>query len=203
MRMNWNDITLKKWYQIREVLEVVDEWTVYNLMDIVYDIDSTNMPIADLSKYNLDFMNTPIKDVEITQDKFIFNDRVYEGHFDLVGVTAAQFVDYQNYIKQEPLRFENVLSCFLIPKGHKYNDGYDLDQVKQDLLEMPITFVMKISFFFQTQLQTFASLFLYFLKADLEKMNLPKEAKEKMLMAMDKIGEMKGIMDKKVLSNLG
>ena len=46
---------------------------------------------------------------------------------DISKLTYAQYVDFQNYI-QEPLRtnYYKVLSVFMVPKGSKYNEGYDL-----------------------------------------------------------------------------
>lgn len=51
---------------------------------------------------------------------------------DLGKMTYAQFVDYQNYLNvldetgMSPKNKAGILSVFFIPKGHKYNDGYDL-----------------------------------------------------------------------------
>ena len=73
-----------------------------------------------------------------------------QGFLDLTKVTVAQFIDYQNYIKETPVKFEKVLSVFIIPEGHTYNDGYDLQQAQQDMLELPFVVVQKVAFFSQT-----------------------------------------------------
>lgn len=181
----WNDITLEQWYKINDILEVQDEWTIYNLIDYIYDVDSTELPLHEISKYSIDFLQTPIENVECNVKKLVFNDREYEGFFDLTRITAAQFVDYQNYMKEDKIKYEKLLSVFIIPKGKKYNSGYSLSLVQEDILKMPITLVHKISFFFQKQFQVCAKISLYSLRGEITNMNLG-EKKDKMIEVLDK-----------------
>ena len=49
---------------------------------------------------------------------------------DIGRMTTAQYIDFQTYLR-EPERFEvAILSVILIPKGHKYNEGYDILEVQ-------------------------------------------------------------------------
>ena len=43
--MTWNDINLKQFYDIREILSVEDDWTYLNLIDCIYGVNSQNLPI--------------------------------------------------------------------------------------------------------------------------------------------------------------
>ena len=43
------------------------------------------------------------------------------------------------------------ISCFFIPEGHKYNDGYDMLKVKEDVGDLPITTGNALAFFFKSQ----------------------------------------------------
>lgn len=54
---DWTNITLRDWYKIQELLAVTDEYTMYNILDYLYNIDSVNMPISDLRNYSLAFLN--------------------------------------------------------------------------------------------------------------------------------------------------
>lgn len=182
-KRDWKDITLREFYKIQDIMSVEDEWTVYNLLDYIYNIDSTNMPITEVKKYDISFLNdiTTHKDIKV-QDKYTINGTTYEGFVDLTRFTVAQFVDYQNYVKEKPIKYENIMSVFIVPEGHTYNDGgYDLAKAKEDILELPFVVVQKVAFFLTKQLQTFVSLFLCYLKGDMKKMKGIDKKKKKLL----------------------
>ena len=56
----------------------------------------------------------------------------------LKNMTAGQFIDFQEYVKDEDKDFE-LLSCLLIPKGCKYCDGYDVEDVQNALRQHLLT----------------------------------------------------------------
>ena len=182
---DWKDITLKKFYQIQDLLEEPDEYTTFNLLDIIYDIDSASMTIQEIAKYNnaLDFINKEVPVVNL-KDKYEINGTVYNSNYNLSMVTAAQFVDYQNYIKDN--KWEDFLSVFFIPEGHKYNDGYDLNKVKEDLLQLDFPTVKSIGFFFTLQCEAFLHHFLSSLKTTVKKMNISKEKKKELIDQINK-----------------
>lgn len=66
------------------------------------------------------------------------------GNFVLVPVlkaekmTAGQFIDFQEYVKHDDKGVE-LLSCLLVPKGHKYLDGYEGEDVQNALREHLLT----------------------------------------------------------------
>ena len=70
-----------------------------------------------------------------------------EYYFDgLLGkITTAQYIDFQNYQKNNDE--QKSFSVFIIPKGHKYNDGYDIEQVFNDILDVPVPVLFSASFF--------------------------------------------------------
>lgn len=178
MKRDWTNITLKDWYEIKNIMSLEDEYTVYNLIDYLYDIDSTNIPISELKKYDISFLK---EEPNITpKDEYEINGDIYYANLNLTEVTAAQFIDYQNYIKEKELRFEKLLSVFIFPKGHKYNDGYDMKKVQKDLLELPFAVANKIGFFFKTQFKTFVHLTLYYLEKEIQKTTTNKETKKKL-----------------------
>lgn len=179
--MNWSNITLKKYIQIQEILSVQDEYTVFNLIDTIYDVDSQSLPISEVKKYDISFMGNQIPKAKL-KDTYTLNGTTYKSNLDLTKVTAAQFIDYQNYFKEKPLCYEKLLSVFFIPKGcEKYNTGYDISKVQQDVLELPIDVVHTISFFFSNQLHLFLLLFPFYLIQQIEKMDMPTEKKEMLI----------------------
>lgn len=47
-------------------------------------------------------------------------------------MTAGQYIDFQTFIKDEDRDIE-LLSCLLVPKGHRYCEGYDVADVQAAL----------------------------------------------------------------------
>lgn len=183
---DWKDITLKQFYLIQELLEEPDEYTTFNILDLLYDIDSANMPLTEFAKYNkiLDFLNTEVPVVDL-KEQYTINGTTYNSGFNLTVVTASQFVDYQNYVKNN--KWEDFLSVFFIPEGHTYNDGYDVAKVKEDILALDFPTVKSIAFFFTIQYGAFLNHFLSSLKKNVKKMKLTKKEKKELI---DKIEQM-------------
>ena len=133
----WKDITLRQFNKIQDLLQEIDEYTTLNIIDVIYDVDSADMPAMEvMNKYahSLDFLMTTIPTNEKLKDVYTINQREYNSNINLTQMTTAQFVDYQNYSKENPVDISKCLSVFIIPKGHTYNDGYDLKQVQDFLL---------------------------------------------------------------------
>lgn len=49
---------------------------------------------------------------------------------DLTKITAAQYIDFQTLSQEGEEKTVELCSVFLIPKGHKYADGYDIADVQ-------------------------------------------------------------------------
>lgn len=185
--MTWSDITLKQFYQIKEMLSIEDEWTALNLIDCIYNIDSQALAINELKKYDISFLNQPIPEVKL-QKYYTINGVKYNSNFDLTKVTVAQFIDYQNYLKEDEVRLEKLLSVFFMPDGYKdYNSGYDIIKVQEDLLELPIDIAQSIGFFFARQLRVFFWLFRYYLIKQVKKLKMEKAEKKELIKNIEKM----------------
>lgn len=178
----WSDITLQQYYQIKELLTNEDEYTVLNILDVLYGIDSASMPLSALSKYNnaLDFLKDEIPVVDIKK-KYNINGHTYESNCELTKVSTAQFIDYQNYLKEKEPKYEKLISVLFIPEGHSYNDGYSIKEVQDDILHMSMVDVQSIAFFIKKQFQLLLSLFQFYLTQSIQKMHLTKDQKQKLL----------------------
>ncbi len=176
-RISWKDISVKQYYDIVELLKSPDDYTALNLINIVYDIDSTKIPANELSAY-ITRMNFLEKDIDKVSPKktYVLNGTKYESNCNLTIMSTAQFIDYQNYIKNN--RIEEILSCFFVPEGHSYNDGYDIYNVKKDLLSLKITDAYALAFFFELQLKMYCRLFRRYLVRSMKKAKMSKETIE-------------------------
>ena len=57
----------------------------------------------------------------------------YTVQLNIRQMTAAQYIDFQNFYKDYQKNFKYIFLCFLIPKGKKYNEGYDLIELADKL----------------------------------------------------------------------
>lgn len=169
----WYDITLK---QFNELSKLGDKAELGDLLRIVYDVEIRDIPISDISKYKLDFLKQPTPQEPIKK-YYKINGTKYFACFDTTKLTTAQFVDFQNYAKQND--FIGCLSVCFRPKGTEYNDGsYDIDKAKQDIASLPITQALTISFFFKNQLVVLLSAIQSSLTSQLEEMPETKKLAE-------------------------
>jgi len=170
---DWSDVTIEQYYKIAELIKEQDEYTVYNLIDVLWSIDSSKLLAKDLTKYanRLQFLNKEVPNVTLKKH-YTFNGRKYDSSCDLTSMSTAQFVDYNNFIKGG--KYEEILSVLFIPEGHSYNDGYDILQVQNDLLQMKITDCMAAAFFFKRQLKVFCHLFQTYLIKKMKKEKMEK-----------------------------
>lgn len=102
------------------------------LTDIPAD-DLFNMPVTDYSALAVKtgFLGEELpQPQERVMKEYRLGDFVLVPHVDVRKMTTAQFVDFQAYVKDPDKYFVEILTVFLIPKGCKYNNGYDVMQVR-------------------------------------------------------------------------
>lgn len=59
---------------------------------------------------------------------------------DAKKITAAQYIDFQEYADKGDSAIVEALSCLLVPEGHKYMDGYDITQLQEAIRENMSTY---------------------------------------------------------------
>ena len=79
---------------------------------------------------------------------------------DMRKVTTAQYIDFQTFSKDKEHNCVEMLSCFLVPKGKIYNDGYDILDVHNAIKEeMSVAEVLALlAFFFKKWVQSIHSI---------------------------------------------
>lgn len=151
--MSWKDISIQKYLQIQDVVnsnELSELEKETEIANIIYEFDITELPIAEYKQKikALEFIGT-LPDKEKLASNYTINGVKYNTKADLGSIQANQFIDFQNYVKKQDMI--GCISCFFIPDGHKYNDGYDMLKVKKDIGQLPITSANALAFFFKTQ----------------------------------------------------
>ena len=152
---NYNKLTIGKYL---ELVEIIDD-------DTLADIDKNVELIALLDDKEVDMIyDLPLPEFndKIQKTAFLYEepkplqvstvyklgDMELEACLNINDLTTAQFIDYQTYVKDKNKMVE-LLSVFLVPKGHKYNKDYNVFEVQKIIRDnMPITQAMGLSDFF-------------------------------------------------------
>mgnify|MGYP003430239052 FL=1 len=154
---NYRNLPVGKWLEILELSkdENVDE------------LEQQVKTIAILTGLTEDeVLDLPIVEYRELASKTKFLEKEYEGKLqiaksyglngmelipvkDFNKITTAQYVDYQTFSKEGDMYLVQTLSTLLVPKGKKYNDGYDMDAVQEAIREnLSVADVLSLYAFF-------------------------------------------------------
>ena len=142
-KYSWNHITGEQYWEIFDILnsEASDMQKQAELIALIEDVDIDtilNMNMNDVAaKINkLVFLNKFELDKHYNPRKIKVGDVEYNVYPDLTNLNVAQFMDYQTFITK-PFResYDKILSIFIIPTGHNYNEGYDILDVQKMIRE--------------------------------------------------------------------
>lgn len=184
--MNWNDITLRQLKALQELENntemTADEKSVERL-NIIYDEDCTLLPIPQYMQRIKEskFLGEPIPQTKLKK-KYVINGREYSIFTDLFLLSMGQYIDYTNTPKTEP---EKVFAIFFIPCGHKYNDGYDMAQVWEDMLSLPATDVAAMNRFFFRLVKRYQHIFRFCFRRLIKKTTMSPRTAEQVRRLMD------------------
>lgn len=183
--MNWNDITYRQFEALKATNEIENEEDrMIAIMQAIYGDDVIELSLSEFKQKasELSFLKDEIP-TSIKVKGVNVNGREY--YFDgmLGKISTAQYIDFQNYLKKKDEA--KSFSVFFIPKGHSYNDGYDMMEVFEDIQNMPIPIVMSASFFFKRQFELFTKIFQHYsmkqLKNQLKGANITKEMRKNII----------------------
>ena len=101
-----------------------------------------------LEKFYADYFTDFSKAEPAIKDKYTAGDMVLVPMLDFTQITVAQMMDF-SVLSVDPVEnIEKLLAIFLIPKGKKYNDGYDLLEVQKAILKMSFNELSPLLAFF-------------------------------------------------------
>lgn len=155
---SWEEMTIERWQDIQEILseegtDAVDKNV--KLVGYMYDIpdeDAYNLPLDDFSKA-LDGIGWLGSEPVIPEpsDTYLINNKKYTVCLNQREITTAQYIDFRAFNTDVPKNIHLILSILMVPEGHRYNDGYDIEQVQRDIQQyMRITHALSlVRFFFQ------------------------------------------------------
>lgn len=199
---SWNDISINTFNKLKDIrvnsndtIEVLD--SNITLLSILCDVDEDTIASLTTSEFSTllsqtKFLSTLPK-VKI-QDTYTINGNEYKVFLTLKDMSVAQYIDFQTFYKDQDKYYKELLACFLIPKGKKYGEDYDIQKVIDDIgNHLSIVDANSILFFFVLLFQSLTKATLTYsirqMKKARKKMN--KEEQEKIDLA---IAEMKRAM---------
>lgn len=177
--LSWSDVTLEQYMLIQEIKKHDSLDIMCEIIKILFKIENPEeLPYTEFLKYSdkLKFLGNEIKRVPL-KDKYEINGTTYILNNNVMLLTTSQVIDYRNYSKEDN-NIAKILSVFLIPKNHRYNDGYDIEKVQNDILDLDIVTVISLMDFFQKCWSVFMKDSLTYLMDQLKKTEIPEEKKK-------------------------
>ncbi len=194
--MNWNDISIKQYNEIKDLYldtDLSDEDRLILQINILFGVDALKLKTNELHKYvnEMKFLATKPPKMKLKKEYQLGNN-VYTLKKDLRDLRVAQWIDFQNFLKDggaDTDNYANLLSIFFFPKGEdEYGEDYDIEQVRQDINNhLSIVEAMSIASFFLLYRKKSLLRFLLYTKREILKTPLTKEKKKEVKKEMRKL----------------
>lgn len=210
---NYKDLSIKKYNEIlaltKDSMDGIISADVFQfeVLSVLSDMDSAKIINLPLDEYHS----------MVQESKFLLKPLTVSGkrirHLSINGkdayvvkdaksLVAGQYIDYSNYLKMDNVEEEHlhqVMSVFIIPEGHSYGDGYDMEEWADEINEhLSIVDAKDISFFFQKEsrksLNRTLNSLVWTMKAR-SMMEKNAERREKMKESIVKLKELRTQMD--------
>lgn len=203
---SWNDISINTFNKLKDIkinsndsIELLD--SNITLLSILCDVDEDT--IADLTTSEFSTLlsqTTFLKDMPKVkiQEYYKINGKEYQVFLSMKNMTVSQYIDFQTFYKEQDKYFKELLACFIIPKGKKYGEDYDVQEVIDDIgNHLSIVDANSILFFFVLLYQSLTKAMLTYsiqqMKKAKRKMN--KEEKEKIDLAIEEVKRVKNLVE--------
>lgn len=196
---SWENITIAKFREIVSIAkdeELNEQEKDIKLIALINDMTEEevwNTQINEISKLkeNLQFLNEEPKAKDKKYKTYVINEMIYDVITDMNKFTYGQYMDFQTHYQEED-NIAKVLSVILVPKGHKYGDGYDLVELMQEIDEsVNIIDAKSLCFFFVKSLQNLIKSTLDYLEKVAKGKTITTLNKEKREMIELKLREIK------------
>ena len=186
----WQKVSVAAYDRIVEIQREHPTDCARYIIEELYDIDDAEaLPMheyAGLVAALRAFSEEPVAESRLTGTAtYTINGRVYEVDCTPSAFTAGQYIDFTNYVKNGS-RLQDLLSVVVLPQGHTYGDGYDMQQAREDVGALPCTVGFAVVRFFALWLKRFTATSLRFLTSPMTKRVKMKE---------EKVKELRGLLD--------
>ena len=160
MKKSWRDVTIYEYFNLVDRLS--DEGlTEYEreviLVSFVMGVTEDKVWDMTIGEFKANQLNTAfMKEFNVARDcnfKTISIDgEKYDVCTDLHNFTVAQYIDFQTFYAQRKDNaniLASLLACFIMPRGHGYAEGYDVNDLKMKIINgLDILTAEELLFFF-------------------------------------------------------
>lgn len=157
---DYNKLSLGKYIEIQaisedESLEEIDRQAqILSVLTGVSENEIIHLPIVEYKElvsrtaFLLNYKDIKYRNVA---KKYILGKWELIPVRDFRKIETCQYIDFQTYAPDLDKHLVEFLSVILVPKGHRYNEGYDILEVQQAIRdEMSVTDGVSIAGFFLT-----------------------------------------------------
>ena len=147
VKHSWKDINLKEYKKIVEILNRELDSDLEKDISILAVL--LNVPEDSLYDMNIMELQRLLGQMSwIKEEKYVYKNKIkkmnklvidgkeYVVNPDINKFTVSQYLDFQNFWDKRNERMGNLLAVFIIPKGCKYNEGYDVIKLADRLEEV-------------------------------------------------------------------
>lgn len=157
---SYDKLSLGKYHEVLEYIGTEDysAGIVSVLADMEYD-EVLNLPISEFKKMveKAAFLLEDPQPAKVCTE-YNLGGMKLSLLCDLTKMTAGQYIDYQTFVKDMDKYMVEMISVFLIPKGCKYNEGYDIIEVQNVIRDyLSIADALALSAFFLSLSQALIS----------------------------------------------
>lgn len=160
VKKDWYNITVKEAEAIFRAIKMEND--VDRLVHLVsacsgmslealYDMSLSE--ISDIAPKYIGFLSETPK-AQMINEKYEINGRTYVVPISIENISISQFIDLSSMV-QKKSDMSMTMTAILVPDGHKYNDGYDMDTVLADMGDFKFCHANDISFFFTLVLEAY------------------------------------------------
>ena len=160
MKKSWRDVTIYEYFNLVDRLSE-EGLTEYEreviLVSFVMGVTEDKVWDMTIGEFKANQLNTAfMKEFNVERDcnfKTISIDgEKYDVCTDLHNFTVAQYIDFQTFYAQRKDNaniLASLLACFIIPRGHGYAEGYDVNDLKLKIINgLDILTAEELLFFF-------------------------------------------------------
>ena len=156
---NYNRLTLGQYQEIQEIskdesLEDIDRQVqILSVLTGVAEEEILHLPITEDKELvvKAGFLNPENINYHPIAKKYIVGKWELIPTMDYRKIETGQYIDFQTYAPDLDRYLVEFLSVILVPKGHRYNDGYDILEVQKAIREeMSVSDGVSLAGFFLT-----------------------------------------------------
>ena len=159
-KKSWREVSINEYFDLKEKLEEesLNEYDKEVIkLAFITEQDEDKIWALSINEFRaLQIQSLWMQEFHISENpKFStikINKETYNIDTNLQNFTIAQYIDFQSFYskrKSNERVIGNILACFIIPKGHKYAEGYDIQELVSTLNNnLDILTANEIMFFF-------------------------------------------------------